>query len=190
VPLSPFAFFAGKGSQVLAQPTRLDRRQRHWRIAIHALRTLVLYVEHKLLPRLDGDERFSPRYSESIIVHFWALLRLIALGRQLATDSGTEPQGQAISRAVANSWAQTCHESASLARYFKCQREAIYGSLAKGPSISVSFQRYRGPGGWHGGIVGGARVLSAARPRLDWPSCFRLRIELQWFPPTTSDEGC
>jgi hypothetical protein len=87
-------------------------------------------------------------------------------------------------------WAQSCHESASLPRHFKCQRRSIYGSLAKGPSISVSFQLYRGLGGWHGGTVGGARVHSAARLRLDWPSCFQLRIELQWFPRISSDEGC
>jgi hypothetical protein len=37
---------AGKDSQVLAQPARLNRRQLHWRTAGGALRTLVLCVEH------------------------------------------------------------------------------------------------------------------------------------------------
>jgi hypothetical protein len=46
VPLDPFAFRAGKRSQVLAQCTRLDRRQLHGRTASGALRTLVLPVEH------------------------------------------------------------------------------------------------------------------------------------------------
>jgi len=50
VPLNAFAFWASKRSQVLAQAARLDRRQRHWRTAIHALRTLVLCVEHESPP--------------------------------------------------------------------------------------------------------------------------------------------
>ena len=48
VPLDPFAFWAGKRSQVLAQRARLNRRQPHWRTASRALRTLVLCVEHWL----------------------------------------------------------------------------------------------------------------------------------------------
>jgi hypothetical protein len=50
VPLDPFTFWAGKRSQVLAQRARLNRRQPHWRTASRALRTLVLCVEHALLP--------------------------------------------------------------------------------------------------------------------------------------------
>jgi hypothetical protein len=73
---------------------------------------------------------------------------------------------------------------------FKYQLGSIHGSLAKGPSINVSFHRNRGPRRWYGGIVGNARVHSAARPPLDRPSCFQLRIELQRFPRITSDEGC
>ena len=114
-------------------------------------------------PGWDTDERFSPGYSGSIIVHFWATHCAWISCRGANSPPIWERTRQGISRAMANSWAQTCHESASLARYFKCQRGGIYGSLAKGPSISVSIQLQRGLGSWHGGIVGGARVHSAAR---------------------------
>src|SRR6266550_8214405 len=46
VPLSPFAPWASKGSQVLAQRAWLNRRQPHWRTASSALRALVFCVEH------------------------------------------------------------------------------------------------------------------------------------------------
>jgi hypothetical protein len=47
VPLNPFAFRAGKGSQVLARRAWFDGRQLHRRTACPALRTLVLCVEHR-----------------------------------------------------------------------------------------------------------------------------------------------
>jgi hypothetical protein len=50
VPLNPFALWASKRSQVLAPHARLNRRQPHWRTASRALRTLILCVEHMLLP--------------------------------------------------------------------------------------------------------------------------------------------
>ena len=46
VSLSPFAPWASKGSQVLAQRAWLNRRQPHWSTASSALRALVLCVEH------------------------------------------------------------------------------------------------------------------------------------------------
>jgi hypothetical protein len=46
VSLNPFALWASKRSEVLAQRARLNRRQPHWRTASRALRTLVLCVEH------------------------------------------------------------------------------------------------------------------------------------------------
>ena len=57
VPLNPFAFGAGKRSKILARRARLNRRQRHRRTACHALRTLVLCVEHELSPRYCSDGR-------------------------------------------------------------------------------------------------------------------------------------
>jgi hypothetical protein len=56
VPLDPFAFWAGKRSQVLAQRARLNRRQPHWRTASRALWTLVLCVEHGWLPSVRSPE--------------------------------------------------------------------------------------------------------------------------------------
>jgi hypothetical protein len=50
VPLNPLAFRAGKRSQILARAARLNRREFHWRTARRALRTLVLSVEHGLVP--------------------------------------------------------------------------------------------------------------------------------------------
>ena len=50
VPLNPFAVWASKRSQVLAPHARLNRGQPHWRTASRALRTLILCVEHMLLP--------------------------------------------------------------------------------------------------------------------------------------------
>jgi hypothetical protein len=74
----------------------------------------------------------------------------------------------------------------------KCQRGGIYGSLAKGPSISVSIQLQRGLGSWHGGIVGGARVHSAARLHFLVSSArFRLRRKLRACNgnPSTPDDS-
>ena len=56
VPLNPLALRASKRSQVLAQRARLNRRQPHWRTASRALRTLVLCVEHVLLPSVRSPE--------------------------------------------------------------------------------------------------------------------------------------
>jgi hypothetical protein len=50
VPLNPFAFRAGKGSQVLARRAWLNCRQFHRRTASPAWRTLVLCVEHRWSP--------------------------------------------------------------------------------------------------------------------------------------------
>jgi hypothetical protein len=47
---------AGKGSQVLAYMTRLNRRQLHRRTASCALRTLVLCVEHCVAPSVRCSE--------------------------------------------------------------------------------------------------------------------------------------
>jgi hypothetical protein len=71
VPLSHFTFWASKRSQVLTQPARLDRRQRHYRIAIHALRTLVLRVEHELHPPgHHNDVRILLRNSGQLLFAF------------------------------------------------------------------------------------------------------------------------
>ena len=51
VPLNSLASWAGKRSQVLARRGRLNRRQPHGRTASGAWRTLVLCVEHGLLPQ-------------------------------------------------------------------------------------------------------------------------------------------
>jgi hypothetical protein len=61
--------FAGLGP-----PARLDRRQRHRQIAIHALRTLVLCVEHEPLPPVDDEERSSPRHSGQLLFTFGRLI--------------------------------------------------------------------------------------------------------------------
>jgi hypothetical protein len=50
VPLNPFAFRTGKRSQILASATRFNGRELHWRTAHRAWRTLVLSVEHGLVP--------------------------------------------------------------------------------------------------------------------------------------------
>ena len=47
---------AGKGSQVLAHMARLNRRQLHGRTASGALRTLVLRVEHCVMPSVRYPE--------------------------------------------------------------------------------------------------------------------------------------
>jgi hypothetical protein len=54
VPLDPFAVRTSKRSQVLARRARLNRRQPHWRTASGALRALILYVEHALLPQFGA----------------------------------------------------------------------------------------------------------------------------------------
>jgi hypothetical protein len=65
VQLTAVALRASKRSQVLAPHARLNHRQSHRRIASHASRTLVLFVEHTLplcwaearhsLSPIDGD---------------------------------------------------------------------------------------------------------------------------------------
>jgi hypothetical protein len=54
VPLNPVASWAAKRSQVVAQRARLNRRQFHWRTASHALRALILCVEHMCSPATLG----------------------------------------------------------------------------------------------------------------------------------------
>src|SRR6476646_5670734 len=56
VTLNPFAVRTSKRSQVLAQRTRLNRRQPHWGTASRALRTLVLCVEHGRPPSVRNPE--------------------------------------------------------------------------------------------------------------------------------------
>jgi hypothetical protein len=56
VPFNPFALRASKRSQVLAPRARFNRRQPHWRTASRALRTLILCVEHALLPSVRSSE--------------------------------------------------------------------------------------------------------------------------------------
>jgi hypothetical protein len=56
MPLNPSAMRAGKGSQVLAHMARLNRRQLHGRTASGALRTLVLRVEHCVMPSVRYPE--------------------------------------------------------------------------------------------------------------------------------------
>ena len=54
MPLNPVASWAAKRSQVVAQRARLNRRQFHWRTASHALRALILCVEHRCSPATLG----------------------------------------------------------------------------------------------------------------------------------------
>jgi hypothetical protein len=61
VTLNPCALRASKGSQVLVQRARLDRRQFHWRTASRALRTLILCVEHAALSYTEISPQFGAR---------------------------------------------------------------------------------------------------------------------------------
>jgi hypothetical protein len=54
VPLNPFALRASKGSQIMTGIAGLDRRQLHWRTASHALRTLILCIEHTSHPQFGA----------------------------------------------------------------------------------------------------------------------------------------
>ena len=54
MPLNPPAMRTGKGSQIVAQTIRLNRRQLHGRTASRALRTLVLRVEHGVVPQFGA----------------------------------------------------------------------------------------------------------------------------------------
>jgi hypothetical protein len=55
VPLNPVASRTTECSQVLAERTRLNRRQSHRRTASRALRPLVLYIEHRLPLTFGGS---------------------------------------------------------------------------------------------------------------------------------------
>src|SRR5450631_3507894 len=61
VPLNPCALWARKGSQVLVQRARLDRRQLHRRTASRALRALILCVEHAILSCTEINAQFGAR---------------------------------------------------------------------------------------------------------------------------------
>jgi hypothetical protein len=61
VTLNSCALRARKGSQVLAQRARLDRRQLHGRTASHALRTLISCVEHAILSSTEISPQFGAR---------------------------------------------------------------------------------------------------------------------------------